>query len=64
MKNILKQKRIDKSWSQQELAQRLKISRQSVIAIEKEKYDPSLPLAFTIAKLFNTGIEDIFFPAE
>ncbi|MCG2841868.1 helix-turn-helix transcriptional regulator [Sandaracinobacter sp. RS1-74] len=60
MINRLKALRAERGWSQQELAERLDISRQSVIAIETGRYDPSLPLAFRIAELFQLSIEDIF----
>ena len=60
MKNRLKVLRAERDWSQQELAERLDVSRQSVNAIEKGRYDPSLPLAFTIAELFGLPIEEIF----
>ncbi len=60
MKNRLRILRAEYDWTQEDLARKLGISRQAVIAIEKEKYDPSLPLAFKIARLFNKRIEDIF----
>lgn len=60
MKNRLKVLRAERSWSQQELAERLAVSRQSVNAIETGRYDPSLPLAFRIADLFGMAIEEIF----
>lgn len=60
MKNRLKVLRAERDWSQQDLALRLGVSRQSVNAIETGKYDPSLPLAFRIADLFGMHIEDIF----
>lgn len=60
MNNRLRVLRAEKSWSQADLAEKLEVSRQSVNAIETGKYDPSLPLAFRIAKLFGTRIEDIF----
>ena len=60
MKNRLKVLRAERDWSQADLAQRLEISRQSVNAIETGKYDPSLPLAFRIARLFELPIEQIF----
>ena len=60
MNNRLKVLRAERSWSQQELADRLGVSRQSVNAIETGKYDPSLPLAFRIAELFALTIEEIF----
>ena len=60
MKNRLKVLRAERDWSQAELAARLDVSRQSVNAIETGKYDPSLPLAFKIARLFDLPIEAIF----
>ncbi len=60
MKNRLKVLRAERSWSQQDLADRLEVSRQSVNAIETGKYDPSLPLAFRIAETFAMSIEEIF----
>nr|WP_321512528.1 helix-turn-helix transcriptional regulator [uncultured Hyphomonas sp.] len=60
MKNILRILRSERGWSQAELADRLDVSRQSVNAIETGKYDPSLPLAFAIARLFGRSIEEIF----
>ncbi len=60
MKNRLKVLRAERDWSQADLAHRLEISRQSVNAIETGKYDPSLPLAFKIARLFESTIEQIF----
>ena len=60
MKNRLKVLRAERDWSQADLAVRLEISRQSVNAIETGKYDPSLPLAFKIARLFDLPIEAIF----
>lgn len=64
MKNSLRVLRADREWSQAELANRLDVSRQTVNAIETGKYDPSLPLAFKIARLFECHIEDIFDPEE
>jgi putative transcriptional regulator len=61
MKNNVKELRTQKEWSQAVLADELKVSRQTVNAIETGRYDPSLPLAFTIAKLFGMPIEKIFF---
>ena len=61
MKNRLKVLRAERDWSQSDLADRLEVSRQSVNAIETGKYDPSLPLAFRIAELFNLPIEAIFY---
>jgi putative transcriptional regulator len=60
MKNTLRLLRTERGWSQAELADQLDVSRQSVNAIETGKYDPSLPLAFAIARLFGRGIEEIF----
>lgn len=62
MRNRLKILRAERNWSQADLADRLAVSRQTVNAIETEKYDPSLPLAFRIAELFALRIEDIFMP--
>lgn len=61
MKNRLRELRSERGWTQGELADQLDISRQSVNAIETGKYDPSLPLAFALARLFESKIEDIFF---
>lgn len=60
MKNKLRELRAAKGWSQSDLADKLDVSRQTVNAIETEKYDPSLPLAFKVARLFKSKIEDIF----
>jgi putative transcriptional regulator len=62
MKNRLRELRAAKRWSQSDLADRLDVSRQTVNAIEAERYDPSLPLAFKIANLFKLPIEEIFEP--
>ena len=62
MKNRIKVLRAERNWSQADLADRLNVSRQTINAIETEKYDPSLPLAFKIADLFALRIEDIFSP--
>jgi putative transcriptional regulator len=64
MKNRLRVLRAEREWSQADLAGRLKVSRQTVNAIETGKYDPSLPLAFTIAQLFKQSIEAIFQPGN
>jgi putative transcriptional regulator len=64
MKNTVRILRTEKGWSQAELADLLNVSRQSVNAIETGKYDPSLPLAFAIARLFGRPIEDIFLDGE
>jgi putative transcriptional regulator len=60
MNNRLKVLRAERNWSQADLAERLEVSRQSINAIETGKYDPSLPLAFRIARLFELPIEAIF----
>jgi putative transcriptional regulator len=60
MKNRLRVLRAERDWSQADLAERLEVSRQSVNAIETGKFDPSLPLAFKLARLFDTNIEAIF----
>ena len=60
MKNRLRELRAAKAWSQGDLADRLGVSRQTINAIETEKYDPSLPLAFKVAKVFRQPIEAIF----
>jgi putative transcriptional regulator len=60
MKNQLRELRVTKNWSQADLADKLGVSRQTINAIETEKYDPSLPLAFKIARLFKKTIEEIF----
>lgn len=62
MKNSLRALRTAKGWSQSDLADRLNVSRQTVNALETGRYDPSLPLAFAIAKLFKCRIEDVFEP--
>ncbi len=62
MKNSLRALRAKQGWSQADLAEKLDVSRQTINAIETEKYDPSLPLAFKIAEIFKLKIEDIFLP--
>ena len=62
MKNVLRVLRAERDWSQGELAARLGVSRQTVNAIETGKYDPSLPLAFQMAELFQRRLEEIFQP--
>jgi len=64
MKNRLRELRAAREWSQADLAAKLEVSRQTVNAIETEKYDPSLPLAFKVARLFKLPIEDIFEPGH
>lgn len=60
MKNRLKVLRAERDWTQANLADELEVSRQTINAIEKGKFDPSLPLAFKISRLFNMRIEDVF----
>lgn len=62
MKNRLRACRKEEEWSQADLAEQLGVSRQTVNAIENDRYDPSLPLAFRIAQLFERPIEELFFP--
>ena len=62
MKNRLRVLRAERDWSQADLASALRVSRQTVNAIENERYDPSLRLAFTIARVFAMRIEDVFTP--
>ena len=62
MKNRLRELRAERQWSQGELAEKLGVSRQTINAIETEKYDPSLPLAFKISFLFKQPLERIFAP--
>lgn len=62
--NYIRSLREAKDWTQAELAVRLNVSRQTVIAIERGRYDPSLPLAFSIAKVFNARVDEVFFPVE
>ena len=60
MKNTIRERRAERGWSQAALAELLNVSRQTVNAIETGRYDPSLPLAFAIARVFETRIEEIF----
>jgi putative transcriptional regulator len=64
MKNTIRELRAARGWSQAHLAELLDVSRQTVIAIETGRYDPSLPLAFALARLFEQPIETIFFPDQ
>ena len=64
MKNALRELRAARGWSQAHLANLLSVSRQTVIAIETGKYDPSLPLAFSLSRLFGQPIETMFFPDQ
>ena len=60
MNNRLRDLRTERSWTQADLAQHVNVSRQTINAIEQGKFDPSLPLAFRLAKLFNLTIEEVF----
>jgi len=60
MKNRLRQLRAARDWTQADLAERANVSRQTINAIEKEKFDPSLPVAFRLAKVFGLSIEEMF----
>ncbi|PYF97231.1 transcriptional regulator, XRE family [Georgenia satyanarayanai] len=64
MRNRLRVMRAERGWTQQDLAQHLQVSRQAVNAVETGKHDPSLPLAFRLARTFGCAIEDIFEPDE
>ena len=64
MRNRLRELRASRRWSQADLADRLEVSRQTVNAIETGRYDPSLPLAFKIADVFDDRIESLFFPTD
>ena len=64
MRNRLPELRADKGWTQADLAERLGVSRQTVISIERGRFDPSLPLAFQIAEVFGQSIEQIFDPTS
>jgi Predicted transcriptional regulators len=64
MNNRLRELREARAWSQGELAEQLQVSRQTINALETGKYDPSLPLAFRIARLFALRIEDVFLPED
>lgn len=64
MNNRLRELRIERQWSQEWLALEAGVSRLTINAIENQKYEPSLPLAFTFARIFKLNIEDIFFPEE
>lgn len=64
MINRLKELRATKGWNQAQLAEQLEVSRQTINALEKDRYDPSLPLAFKLARLFSCSIEDIFSPTN
>lgn len=63
MRNLIRSEREARGWTQAALAERLGVSRQTIVALETGKYDPSLPLAFRISALVGKSIEDLFFPA-
>ncbi|MDA3146483.1 helix-turn-helix transcriptional regulator [Leucobacter sp. UCMA 4100] len=64
MKNMVRELRTEQGWSQVQLAEALGVSRQTINTLEKGRYDPSLPLAFRIASVFELPIERIFFPSD
>jgi putative transcriptional regulator len=64
MENLIRSEREQRGWTQAVLAQRLDVSRQTIVALETGKYDPSLPLAFRISRLFERRIEELFTPAK
>lgn len=64
MNNKLKVLRAERDWTQADLADRVGVSRQTINVIESGKYDPSLPLAFRLAEVFGTSIEEVFFPGS
>jgi putative transcriptional regulator len=64
MKNLIRAEREERGWTQAALAERLGVSRQTIVALETGKYDPSLPLAFRISRLLGKRIEGLFFPAN
>lgn len=64
MKNDVRRRRLERGWSQADLAERIGVTRLTVISIEKERYDPSLPVAFELAAAFECSIESIFEPGR
>lgn len=64
MRNLVNESRQRLGWSQQRLADELGVSRQTIISIERGRFDPSLPLAFRLAAVFDSTIEDLFFPDD
>jgi putative transcriptional regulator len=64
MENLIRSEREQRGWTQAVLAERLEVSRQTIVALETGKYDPSLPLAFRISRLFEKPIEGLFIPAN
>lgn len=64
MRNLVNESRLRLTWSQQRLADELGVSRQTIISIERGRFDPSLPLAFRLASVFGCSIEELFFPDD
>ena len=64
MENLIRSEREQRGWTQAVLAEHLEVSRQTIVALETGKYDPSLPLAFRISQLFGKPLEDLFLPAR
>jgi putative transcriptional regulator len=64
MKNVLEERRTSRGWTQQELADRVEVSRQTIISLERGRYNPSILLAFRLARLLGTRIEDLFLYEE
>ncbi|MFD1206744.1 MULTISPECIES: helix-turn-helix transcriptional regulator [Sporosarcina] len=64
MNNLIREKRTERGWTQDDLSEMLQVSRQTIISLEKGRYNPSLILAFKIAKLFGCRIEELFIPEE
>lgn len=64
MENLIRSEREQRGWTQAALAERLGVSRQTIVALETGRYDPSLPLAFRISRVFEKKIEDLFTPAD
>lgn len=64
MRNLVNESRTRLQWSQQKLADELGVSRQTIISIERGRFDPSLPLAFRLAAIFGTSLEELFFPDD
>ena len=64
MENLIRSERDQRGWTQAALAERLHVSRQTIVALENGRYDPSLPLAFRISRLFDKPIDGLFFPEE
>ncbi len=64
MENLIRSERDQRGWTQAALAERLHVSRQTIVALENGRYDPSLPLAFRISRLFDKPIDGLFFPVD